>query len=79
MLGCMPTRTTSTPTNRVGWFPRLDVSAAGFLWWGRSQMKTRVGQLVAGSRQTLADMASAMPELPVFGPPVNKLETESGQ
>ena len=75
----MPTRTTSTPTNRVGWFPRLDVSVAGFCGGAGRQMKTRVRQLVAGSRQTLADMAASMPELPVFGPPVNKLETESGQ
>ena len=59
--------------------PEVGRLGSRVLWWGRSAMKTRVRQLVAGSRQTLADMASTMPELPVFGPPVNKLETESGQ
>ena len=59
--------------------PEVGRLGSRVLWWGRSAMKTRVGQLVAGSRQTLADMASSMPELPVFGPPVNKLETGSGQ
>ncbi len=59
--------------------PEVGRLGSQVLWWGRSAMKTRVGQLVAGSRQTLADMASSMPELPVFGPSVNKLETGSGQ
>ncbi len=59
--------------------PEVGRLGSRVLWWGRSAMKTRVGRLVAGSRQTLADMASSMPELPVFGPPVNKLETGSGQ
>ena len=59
--------------------PEVGRLGSRVLWWGRSAMKTRVEQLVAGSRQTLADMTSSMPELPVFGPPVNKLETGLGQ
>ncbi|MYA75644.1 MAG: DUF3473 domain-containing protein [Acidimicrobiaceae bacterium] len=63
--------------------PEVGRLGSRVMWWGRSAMKTRVGQIVAGSRQTLADMAASMAELdqlPVFRPPgINTLKTGSGQ
>lgn len=63
--------------------PEVGRLGSRVMWWGRSAMKTRVGQMVAGSRQTLADMAASMAELdqlPVFRPPgINALKTGSGQ
>ena len=60
--------------------PEVGRLGSRVLWWGRSAMKTRVEQLVAGSRQTLADMAASLPQLPVFRPGSgSELETESGR
>ena len=50
------------------------------LGWGRRRMKSRVEQLVTGSRRTLADIAESMPAPPVFSPDSgSELETESGR
>ena len=60
--------------------PEVGRLGSRVLWWGRSAMKARVGQLVAGSRQTLADMAASLTALPVFRPALpSELETGSGR
>jgi len=60
--------------------PEVGHLGSRVLWWGRSKMKARVEQLVAGSRRTLAEVAASMTAPPVFSPDSgSELETESGR
>lgn len=48
--------------------PEVGRVASRILWWGRATMNPRVGELVAGNRTTLAEVAVSLTSLPVFDP-----------
>lgn len=48
--------------------PEVGRIASRVLWWGRSKMKSRVPEIVAGNRTTLAELAASLTSLPVFDP-----------